>query len=72
MMSCNELSSNEGIKTVGSQEVNKLITLINLQEALSNENYEVCSKLVAKAEGFGASASEVSEILSEFTRRVNR
>lgn len=71
-MSRNEVTNNEEIKAVGVNEVNKLIALINLKEALIHENYEGCAKLVTKAKGFGALTSEISEVLSEFTRRVNR
>jgi len=71
-MSRNEVTNNEEIKAVGRNDVNKLIALINLKEALINENYEGCASLVAKARGFGALNSEISEVLSGFTRKVNR
>lgn len=47
----------------------KLTALLYLKEALSRENYEICSEVIATAKEFGAADFEVQDLLED-PRRV--
>lgn len=66
----NIVFNNERPKTVKPDAVDKAIALIFLKQALVDEEYEGCARLVNKAKCCGARTREINRILSTVTPRV--
>ena len=71
-MSLSEVFNNRKTKTAGPHELNKLVALLSLEEALVAEEYEVCAGLIATAKGYGAHPGEIRKVLAGSARRSKR
>ena len=53
---------------IARDEVLKTTALLYFKEALLNEQYEDCARLVRIAKGFGAQQGEISAVIAEHNR----
>ena len=49
-------------------EVLKVTALVYFQEALQNQEYEACPKLIGLAQQYGADKSEIDEIITGYLK----
>ena len=48
----------------------KVTSLLYLKDALQREHYEECAFLVQSAKSFGASSSEVSDVIASYVQKI--
>jgi len=61
----NEIALNRD-SVFATDKLLKTTSLIYLKEALTNQQYEDCSRLVTSARGYGARQSEIRKVIAEY------
>ena len=56
---------------IAADSLLKVTSLLYLKDALQAERYEECATLIQSAKNFGASLSEISEIIAKHIRKLN-
>ena len=69
-MAHNALTNNKPTITVKPDALLKVITLLDLQDALCKEAYEACPALIQKALSYGARKREISEVLTKYRKKA--